>query len=89
MPFNEQLRELVTLAEAAVPGPRPPSYSPELVVCPWFRIGNDVVKTIGMAARFDPPTDITLDELRIELTYPQDSTADRSFRDQSRQAAGG
>ena len=58
-------------------------------MCPWFRIGNDVVKTIGMAARFDPPTDIPLDELRIELTYPQDSTADRFFRDRSRHAAGG
>ncbi len=87
-PFDEQLRELVTLAEKSLTGvPRPPGPSSELVVCPWFRIGDHVVKTIGMAARFDPATDVTLDELRIELTYPLDPAADRFFRDQHRLAA--
>ena len=47
-PFDEQLRGLVTLAEKTLIGiPRPPEPSPELVVCPWFRIGDHVVKTIG------------------------------------------
>jgi hypothetical protein len=31
------------------------------VVCPWFRIGGQVVRTIGMAARFDPVAEVTLD----------------------------
>ena len=76
------------LAEKTLIGiPRPPGPSPELVVCPWFRIGDHVVKTIGMAARFDPATDVTLDELRIELTYPLDPAADRFFRDQDLLAA--
>ncbi len=37
--------------------------------------------------RFDPATDVTLDELRIELTYPLDPAADRFFRDQDLLAA--
>ncbi len=83
-PFDEQLRELVTLSETAVSGlPRPHPHPPEFVVCPWFRIGDQVVKTIGMAARFEPTTEVTLDELRIELTYPQDRDADRFFHDQT------
>jgi hypothetical protein len=37
-------------------------------VRPWFRVGDDIIRTIGMVARFDA-ADVTLDELRIELTY--------------------
>jgi hypothetical protein len=36
------------------------------------------------AARFDPVGDVTLEELRIELTYPLDDIADRFFRDANR-----
>jgi hypothetical protein len=32
------------------------------------------------AARFDPVGDVTLEELRMELTYPLDDIADRLFR---------
>jgi transcriptional regulator with XRE-family HTH domain len=80
-PFDETLAELVHLAETAlhdVPQPSEPSDQP--VLCPWFQIGAQIIKTIGIAARFDPTTDITLDELRIELTYPLDTVADRFFR---------
>jgi transcriptional regulator with XRE-family HTH domain len=80
-PFDETLAELVRLAETAlhgVPPPDEPSNQP--VLCPWFHIGGQVIKTIGIAARFDPTTDITLDELRIELTYPLDTIADEFFR---------
>jgi len=81
-PFDEQLRDLVTLAEQALTGvPRPGTSESELMVCPWFRIGDEVVRTIGMVARFDPVAEVTLDELRIELTYPQDAAAERFFRD--------
>jgi len=38
-----------------------------------------VIRTIVIAARFDNAIDITLDELRIELIYPQDDTAERFF----------
>jgi MmyB-like transcription regulator ligand binding domain len=80
-PDNER-RDLVTLAETAVAGlPRPAAPGPELVECPWLRIGEQVVRTIGMAARFDPVAEVTLDELRVEPIYPFDDYAERSFRD--------
>jgi transcriptional regulator with XRE-family HTH domain len=82
-PFDRQLGELVDLAEAALADvPRPVDPSPDVVVCPWFRIGGQVVKTIGIAARFDSAAEITLDELRIELTYPLDPDADGFFQEQ-------
>jgi len=40
------------------------------MVCPWFRVGGQVVRTIAMVARFDHIGDVTLDELRVELMYP-------------------
>jgi transcriptional regulator with XRE-family HTH domain len=80
-PFDEHLGELVALAEAALAGvARPDSPSPDLVLCPWFRVGAYMVKTIGVAARFDATAEVTLDELRIELSYPLDDASDRFFR---------
>ncbi len=81
-PLDDALRSLVKLAEAAL-GDLPPQQDSErsLVVCPWFQIGKTVIRTIVIAARFDSAADITLDELRIELIYPQDDTAERFFRD--------
>jgi len=80
-PFDEQLADLIRLADTALHGvARPSQATPEPVLCPWFRIDGQVIKTIGIAARFDPTTEITLDELRIELTYPLDATADAFFR---------
>jgi hypothetical protein len=79
-PFDQPLAELVGLAEAALAGvARPDAPSPDLVVCPWFRLGEQVIKTIGIAARFDATADVTLDELRIELAYPLDEASDRFF----------
>jgi transcriptional regulator with XRE-family HTH domain len=83
-PLDEALKALVTLAETAVSDLPPPVTPPrDLVVCPWFQIGDQVIRTIGMAARFDPVTEVTLDELRIELFYPLDSAAERYFRTRS------
>ncbi len=80
-PFDQRLRELVDRAQrAVVPTPAPPAPASQLMICPWFRIGDQVVRTISMVARFEPANDITLDELRIELTYPMDSTAEQFFR---------
>jgi transcriptional regulator with XRE-family HTH domain len=81
-PFDGELRRLVTLAEAAVAGlPRPQGVEHGLVACPWFRVGDAVIRTIAIAARFDTAVDVALDELRIELIYPQDATAERYFRE--------
>jgi len=56
------------------------------MVCPWFRIGGTVVRTIAMTARFDHTAEVTLDELRIELMYPLDDDAERFFRTYKGQA---
>lgn len=80
-PFDETLTSLVRLAETALDGvPRPTQPDDQPVLCPWFQIDGQIIKTLGIAARFDPTTDITLDELRIELTYPLDAAADAFFR---------
>ena len=63
----------------------PRRWTPEhdFVICPQFRIGDEVIRTISMVARFDT------DELAIELSYPEDAAAERFFRElaQSRPAA--
>lgn len=88
-PFDDELRELLALAESAVAGlVRPAGPPTDLVVCPWFRVGGQVVRTIGMVARFDPAAEVTLEELRIELTYPQDASAERFFRELAGEQAG-
>lgn len=83
-PFDPTLRELVAVAEAALTDvPRPPPTEPEILVCPWFRIGDRIIRTVAMVARFDHPADTTLDELRVELMYPADDIAERYFRGQT------
>jgi transcriptional regulator with XRE-family HTH domain len=52
------------------------------VICPHFRIDDTTIRTITIAARFEAVADITLDEIRVELTYPEDDISDRFFRDQ-------
>lgn len=80
-PFDEELTGLVELAETALADlPRPDMPASDLVVCPWFRVGERVVKTIGVVARFEGTAEVTLDELRIELTYPLDADSDAYFR---------
>ena len=82
-PLDQELRSLISLAESALAGtPRPAPADAALVVCPWFRIGDTVVRTIAMTARFDHAADVTLDELRVELMYPLDEDAERYFRGQ-------
>jgi hypothetical protein len=55
----------------------------ELAICPDFRVGDEVVRTVSMVARFDTARELTLDELQIELTYPRDAAAERFFRDRA------
>jgi transcriptional regulator with XRE-family HTH domain len=80
-PLDEELRALVQLAEAAVADiPRPAEPPTELLICPDFRVGDEIVRTVSMVARFDTALELTLDELQIELTYPRDAAAERFFR---------
>lgn len=61
--------------------PRPPSGATgDLVLCPTFRIGEQIVHTIGMTLRFGPSRDVTLEELSVDVLYPRDETAEKFFR---------
>lgn len=52
----------------------------ELLICPTLRVGDKVVRTIGMTIRFAPGREVTLQELSIEVLYPRDALADAVFR---------
>ncbi|WP_448003506.1 helix-turn-helix domain-containing protein [Agromyces bauzanensis] len=82
-PFDGELASLLAEAELAVAGLPGLSGTRAVsaAVCPWFRVGDTVVRTIAMVARFDPVSEVTLDELRVELFSPQDAAAERFFRD--------
>jgi transcriptional regulator with XRE-family HTH domain len=60
--------------------PLPTSRTTGRVICPRFRIDGSVVRTITVAARFESVADITLDEVRVELVYPEDDASDRFLR---------
>jgi hypothetical protein len=89
-PFDPGLQALIGRAEAALAGiPRPQPAEAGLIVCPWFRVGRSIVRTIALTARFDHAADVTLDELRAELIYPLDEQADRFFRSDDGGGMGG
>jgi len=58
----------------------------DLVICPHLRIGDQVIKTVSMVARFGTARDVTLDELRVELVFPRDQEADAFFRQTAQMA---
>lgn len=61
--------------------PRPASDGQgELVICPTFRVGDVLVRTIGMTLRFGPSRDVTLEELSVDVLCPRDEAAERFFR---------
>jgi hypothetical protein len=61
--------------------PRPPfDGSGEPVICPTFRIGDRLIRTIGMTMRFGPTRDVTLQELSVDLLYPRDAEAQAFFQ---------
>lgn len=85
-PFDDDLATLVADAELAIAGlpDSPATRAVSAAVCPWFRVGDTVVRTIAMVARFDPVSEVALDELRVELFSPQDAEADAFFRESAR-----
>jgi transcriptional regulator with XRE-family HTH domain len=70
------------LSDALGPSTGRSEPSTSRVICPHFRFGDTTIRTITIAARFESVADITLDEIRVELTYPEDDTSERFFRDQ-------
>ena len=85
---DERLQELLKRAEAYmkdVPADVEGAGA-DLAVCAHFRIGDQLIKTVSMEARFGTAREVTLDELRVELVFPRDEAAEAFFR-QSAQAA--
>lgn len=81
-PFDQTLAELVRQAQAVLGDLPAPQHSPaDFVLCPWYRIGERIVKIAGVVAHFDATAEITLSELRIELSYPLDQASDEFFRE--------
>lgn len=77
---------LLERAEAHAGGiPRPvSSLDAELpVVCPRFRIGGQIIRTISTVMRFDTAIEISASELRIELMFPADDASAAYFRDRA------
>jgi transcriptional regulator with XRE-family HTH domain len=80
-PDDETLEALHREAKAALGGAHPPTTSStSRVICPRFRIDGSLVRTITVAARFESVADVTLDEIRVELVYPEDESSERFFR---------
>ena len=79
-PDDEELAALVSLAIGACRGVRErPTLDGARVLCPHFRVGEQLIRTITVVAQFGAARDVTLDELRIELVYPADDEADAFF----------
>jgi len=79
-PSDEVLRSLVELAVAQARSTQKNSTaSSDRVLCPIFKLGDEIVRTVSVVAQFGSPRDVTLDELRIELFYPADAAADQFF----------
>ncbi|MEX2653711.1 MAG: helix-turn-helix transcriptional regulator [Acidimicrobiia bacterium] len=79
-PDDPTLIELHDAVRAEVGGRRSPTLPDSRVICPRFRFGEHVVRTVTVAAHFESTADVTLDETRVELIYAEDAEAERFFR---------
>lgn len=80
-PDDEGLQDLhAQAADAVGPAPARPDRATGRVICPRFCIDGTLVHTITVAARFESVADITLDEVRVELIYPEDEASATFFR---------
>lgn len=71
---------IARVAEQLTRVPRPTEIGDGPLICPTFRVGDQVIETVGMSVRFAPSRDVTLQELAIEVLYPRDDAADAFFR---------
>ncbi len=79
---NERLQEILERADnymKDVPDDAEVSGS-ELVMYPHFRIGDKLIKTVVMIARFGTAREVNLYKLRFELAFPRDEGAEALFR---------
>jgi transcriptional regulator with XRE-family HTH domain len=77
------LRELLARAEAHIVGLSPPSDPSDAdlpVLCPRFKFGDQVIRTISTVLRFDTAIEVTTSELRVELMFPADDLSEAALR---------
>ena len=79
---DERVQELLERAEAYMKDVPVDVESPgaEMAICAHFRIGDQVIKTVSMEARFGTAREVTLDELRVQLVFPRGEEAEAFFR---------
>jgi transcriptional regulator with XRE-family HTH domain len=79
---DERLQELLARAEAYMKDVpvADENASAELVICPHLRIGDQVIKTVSMVARFGTAREVTLDAKLVELMFSGDEEAEAFFR---------
>ena len=85
---DERLLELLERAEAYMKDAPVDVENPgaDLAICAHFRVGDQVIKTVSMEARFGTAREVTLDELRVELVFPRDDEAEAFLRQTAQMA---
>jgi len=78
-PADSRLQAMLEASEQAASAASVIPPGNDLVVCPWFIVDGETVRTMVVAARFDNALDVTLEELRVELVYPLDDAAEEFF----------
>lgn len=80
-PKDARLKELLDLAWGALKDTSLPQIASkdDLVICPTFRVDDQLIRTISMVARFGSTNSVMLDELRVETIFPADAKAEAFF----------
>lgn len=80
---DSNLLKLLSRAEAHtanLPKPAYPNTFDLPVVCPRFRFGDQIIRTISSVMRFDTAIEVTTAELKVELMFPADEVSEGFFR---------
>lgn len=79
-PRLHALAERAALHLTGVPRPLATDLVAAPVVCPRFRLGDEVVRTFSTVMRFEHANDVSLHELKVELIFPAEPSAAAFFR---------
>lgn len=80
-PRDQRLQDLLALAHRTIEGTSASECArrDDQVICPTFRVGDRLVRTISMVARFGLTRGVMMDELRVETIFPRDTEAENFF----------
>ncbi len=79
---DTQLLKLLSRAESLLEDIEPPANldTSAPTVTSRLRLQGEIISTVSTVASFSGALDVTLDELRVELIFPADETAEAFFR---------